>query len=199
MPCPSAQGCRNFPNPGPQFGSPLFSLSVKLSSCTLHRNTISRFLHQLSLSSPSLQGLNQPTNTVPALQYPFTFPFHLNLKFLFSSPFYYTKPRDHLEINKPKHNNCWLGRSPMSFFPGLRLVYFIFFWSFTLGFIFIFLICSEFCHTLKWNSHGFTCVPHPDPPSHFPLHPLPLGLPSTPGPSACLMHVTWAGDLFHPR
>ena len=28
----------------------------------------------------------------------------------------------------------------------------------------IFFICSGFCHTLKWNSHGFTCVPHPDPP-----------------------------------
>ena len=68
-----------------------------------------------------------------------------------------------------------------------------------LFFFFIFFICSEFCHTLKWNSHGFTCVPHPDPPSHLPLHPLPLGLPSAPGPSACLMHPTWAGDLFHPR
>ena len=66
-------------------------------------------------------------------------------------------------------------------------------------FFIIFLICSEFCHTLKWNSHGFTCVPHPDPPSHLPLHQLPLGLPSAPGPSACLMHPTWAGDLFHPR
>ena len=63
----------------------------------------------------------------------------------------------------------------------------------------IFFFCSEFCHTLKWNSHGFTCVPHPDPPSHLPLHPLPLGLPSAPGPSTCLMHPTWAGDLFHPR
>ena len=31
---------------------------------------------------------------------------------------------------------------------------------------FFFFICSEFCHTLKWNSHGFICVPHPDPPSH---------------------------------
>ena len=40
-----------------------------------------------------------------------------------------------------------------------------------------FLICSGFCHTLKWNSHGFTCVPHHDPPSHLPLHPLPLGFP----------------------
>ena len=57
--------------------------------------------------------------------------------------------------------------------------------------------CSGFCHTLKWNRHGFTCVPHPDHPSHLPLHPIPLGLPSAPGPSACLMHPTWAGDLFH--
>ena len=40
---------------------------------------------------------------------------------------------------------------------------------------------------------------HPDPRSHLPLHLLPLGFPSAPGPSACLMHPTWAGDLFHPR
>ena len=24
--------------------------------------------------------------------------------------------------------------------------------------------CSDFCHTLTWISHGFTCVPHPEPP-----------------------------------
>ena len=59
--------------------------------------------------------------------------------------------------------------------------------------ILFFFFCSEFCHTLKWNSHGFTCVPHPDPRSHLPLHPLPLGLPSASGPSTCLMHPTWAG------
>ena len=59
--------------------------------------------------------------------------------------------------------------------------------------------CSGFCHTLTWISHGFTCIPHPDPPSHLPLHLIPLGLPSVPGPSTCLMHPTWAGDLFHPR
>ena len=35
-------------------------------------------------------------------------------------------------------------------------------------------------------------------PSHLPLHPLPPGPPRAPGPSACLMHPTWAGDLFHP-
>ena len=50
-----------------------------------------------------------------------------------------------------------------------------------------FFYCSGFCHTLKWISHGFTCVPHPDPSSHLPLHPIPLGLPSAPGPSACLI------------
>ena len=34
--------------------------------------------------------------------------------------------------------------------------------------------CGGFCHTLTWISHGFTCIPHPDPPSHLPLHPIPL-------------------------
>ena len=34
-------------------------------------------------------------------------------------------------------------------------------------FYFLFFYCSGFCHTLKWISHGFTCVPHPDPPSHL--------------------------------
>ena len=31
---------------------------------------------------------------------------------------------------------------------------------------------SGFCHTLTWISHGFTCIPHPDPPSHLPLYPV---------------------------
>ena len=57
--------------------------------------------------------------------------------------------------------------------------------------------CSGFCHTLTWISHGFTCVPHPEPPSHLSPHPIPLGHPSTPAPSTCLMHPTWTGDLFH--
>ena len=48
--------------------------------------------------------------------------------------------------------------------------------------------CSGFCHTLTWISHGFTCVLHPYPPSHLPLHPIPLGLPSAPALSTCLMH-----------
>ena len=80
----------------------------------------------------------------------------------------------------------------------LRVSFFCFFFL-SKAFTYFFFYCSGFCHTLKWISHGFTCVPHPDPPSHLPLHPFPLGLPSAPGPSACLMHPTWAGDLFHPR
>ena len=86
--------------------------------------------------------------------------------------------------------------------------FFFFYFYFIIFFNFYFFIswrlitlqyCSEFCHTLTWISHGFTCVPHPNPPSHLPLHPIPLGLPSAPGLSTCLMHPTWAGDLFHPR
>ena len=74
-------------------------------------------------------------------------------------------------------------------------------------FPFIFISCrlitsqhfSGFCHTLTWISHAVTYIPHPNPPSHLPLHQIPLGLPSAPGPSTCLMHPTWAGDLFHYR
>ena len=40
--------------------------------------------------------------------------------------------------------------------------------------------CGGFCHTLTWISHGCTCVPHPDPSSHLPLHPIPQGHPSAP-------------------
>ena len=57
--------------------------------------------------------------------------------------------------------------------------------------------CRGFCHTLIWITHGFTCVPHPEPLSHLPPHPIPLGHPSAPGLRTYLMHQTWTGDLFH--
>ena len=57
---------------------------------------------------------------------------------------------------------------------------------------------NGFFHTLIWINHGFACVPLPNPPSRLPLHPIPLGLPSAPALSTCLMHPTWAGNLFHP-
>ena len=67
----------------------------------------------------------------------------------------------------------------------------IFFFFFPLIFISWRLItlqyCGDFCHTLTWISHGFTRIPHPDRPSHLTVHPIPLGLPSAPGPSTCLM------------
>ena len=43
--------------------------------------------------------------------------------------------------------------------------------------------CSGFCHTLTWIHHGCACVAHPEPPSHLPPHPIPLGHPSAPAPS----------------
>ena len=88
---------------------------------------------------------------------------------------------------------------------GFSFIFFNILFYFSFSFIFIswrlitLQYCSGFCHTLTWISHGFTCVPRPDPISHLPLHPIPLGLPSAPGLSTCLMHPTWTGDLFHPR
>ena len=49
--------------------------------------------------------------------------------------------------------------------------------------------CSGFCHTLIWISHGCTCVPHPEPSSHLPPHPIPLGDPSAPALST-LSHAS---------
>ena len=60
---------------------------------------------------------------------------------------------------------------PLFFFNVFFLFFFISWRLITLQY------CSGFCHTLKWISHGFTCVPHPDPLSHLPLHPLPPGPP----------------------
>ena len=77
------------------------------------------------------------------------------------------------------------------------LVFFFFFSFFFISWKLITLqYCSGFCHTLTWISHGFTCVPYPDPLSSLPPHPIPLGLPSAPALSTCLMHPTWAGDRF---
>ena len=56
--------------------------------------------------------------------------------------------------------------------------------------------CSGFCHTLTWISHGCTCVPHPEPPSHLPppsLRVVPVHWLWVP----CFMHKTWTGRLFH--
>ena len=46
-----------------------------------------------------------------------------------------------------------------------------------------FTVLYWFCHTSIWILHGCTHVPHPEPPSHLPLHTIPLGHPSAPAPS----------------
>ena len=65
-----------------------------------------------------------------------------------------------------------------SFYTYFFFYLFIFSFIFTSWRLITLQYCSGFCHTLTWISHGFTCIPHPDPPSHIPLHPIPLGLPS---------------------
>ena len=53
--------------------------------------------------------------------------------------------------------------------------------------------CSGFCHTLTWISHGFTCIPHPDP--ALP----PPSLPNPSGSSQCTRprpeHLSHASNL----
>ena len=92
----------------------------------------------------------------------------------------------------------------LSFKPAFSLLFHLY--QDVLFFSFIFIswrlislqYCSGFLPYIEWISHGFTCIPHPDPPSHLSLHLIPLSLPSAPAPSTCLMHPTWAGDFFHP-
>ena len=63
--------------------------------------------------------------------------------------------------------------SPFSFFFFLFLITVLFIHLF-----FYFTILYWFCHTLTWIHHGFTRVSHPEPPSHLPPNPIPLGHPS---------------------
>ena len=48
-----------------------------------------------------------------------------------------------------------------------------FYCAFSSGFLWpVIFFFHFFFHTLTWISLGYTCIPHPDPPSHLPLHPL---------------------------
>ena len=58
-----------------------------------------------------------------------------------------------------------------------RISFFIFYFNWRLISL---QYCGVFCHTFTGISHGYTCVPHPDPPSHLPPHPIPQGHPSAP-------------------
>ena len=55
--------------------------------------------------------------------------------------------------------------------------------------LFYFTILYWFCQILTWICHGCTCVPHPEPASHIPPHPIPLGHPSAPALST-LSHAS---------
>ena len=52
--------------------------------------------------------------------------------------------------------------------------------------------CDGFCHTFTWISHGCTFVPHSEPPSHLPPHPIPQGHPSLPA----LSTLSHASNLY---
>ena len=45
-----------------------------------------------------------------------------------------------------------------------------------------------FCHTLTWIHHGCPYVPHTEPPTQLPPHPIPLGHPSAPAPSILFLN-----------
>ena len=51
--------------------------------------------------------------------------------------------------------------------------------------------CSGFRHTLTWISHGFTCVPHPEPPLPPPSPSHPSGLSQCTSPE----HLSHASNL----
>ena len=61
-----------------------------------------------------------------------------------------------------------------------RKTFFFLFYFVLFIYLFYFTILYWFCHALTWIHHGCTCVPHPEPPFHFPPHPIPQGHPSAP-------------------
>ena len=61
--------------------------------------------------------------------------------------------------------------------PFLFFIFFIFYFNCSLITL---QYCSGFCHTLTWISHECTCVPHSEPSSLLPPHPIPQGHPSAP-------------------
>ena len=94
-------------------------------------------------------------------------------------------------------------RNPACWHLGFRflLLFFFFIYLYSLEANYL-QYCSGFCHTLTWISHGFTHVPHPEPPSHLPPHPIPLGQPSAPALSlvSCIkpgLAICFTHDNIH--
>ena len=90
----------------------------------------------------------------------------------FSSSHVWMWELDYKESRPPKNWCFWTVMLKKTLFLNFKLIY-LFNWRLiTLQY------CSGFCHTLTWISHGCTCGPHPEPPSHLPPHPIPQGHPS---------------------
>ena len=77
-----------------------------------------------------------------------------------------------------------------------KIIFFLFFLDFFSVYLYYVTILYWFCHTLTWIHNGCTCVPHPEPPSHLPPYPIPLGYPSAPAPSI-LYHALDLDWRFH--
>ena len=76
-----------------------------------------------------------------------------------------------------------MSHNPSKSWSGPPLVVLMMFYIYFLNFncrLITLQYCSGFCHIFTWISHGCTCVPHPEPLSHLPPHPIPQGHPSAP-------------------
>ena len=69
---------------------------------------------------------------------------------------------------------------------------------FSVLFIYLFLLYNIVL-VLPYIDMNPPWVSHPEPPSHLPPHPIPLGHPNAPAPNTLpyIMHQTWTGDSFH--
>ena len=94
------------------------------------------------------------------------------------SPIYFLLPPLWSSLGFYSHLLTWLSIS--TWFSLLFRVSLFFSFIFVSWKLITLQYCSGFCHTLTRISHGFTCVPHPNPPSRLPPHPTPLGHPSAP-------------------
>ena len=69
--------------------------------------------------------------------------------------------------------------------------------AFILLFFFTLQYCIGFCHTSTWIHHGYTCVPHPEHPSHLPPCTITLGVQVHQPQASSIVHRTWTDSSFH--
>ena len=82
-------------------------------------------------------------------------------------------PKFHLEFTLV---HSWVWTKIWMILSTIMIIVLFFSFIFTSWRLITLQYCSGFCHTLTWISHGFTCIPHPDPPSHLPLQSVFIGL-----------------------